>query len=85
MWAAHALAAALTIALMHSGERATLGLARLIRSALPALPMPPAAPIAHRHSILDSFFPRDALRERLNALSAISHRGPPAALAAIGR
>ena len=87
MWAAHALAAALTVALVHRGERAAIHLLSLVRSALvPAFRFgnagvrvgrsgrPAAAPILH---VLPT------LRERLTVLSAISHRGPPAAPAAI--
>ena len=80
MWLSHSVAALLTIALLHRGERAGAALARLILRALPvampraaALPRTPAAPMR---------FVDVALRECLTALSAISHRGPPAPLAA---
>lgn len=81
MWIAHAAAAALTVALLHRGERAALGLVALVRRALPALPSlrRPAA-VLRRPAILAAAAPR-TLHERLTVLSAISHRGPPAAAA----
>lgn len=82
MWAAHAVAAALTIMLMHRGERAALGLISVLRRALISLPMRPVSevrpaprPAAVSHSIA-------LLRERLTVLAAISHRGPPALILA---
>lgn len=86
MWAAHAAAAAITIALMHGGERAALGLLRLVRSALPAIHPAPLLPVHREPRTARGFFSApDALRERLTVLSAISHRGPPAAISAAGR
>ncbi|WP_233613239.1 hypothetical protein [Leucobacter edaphi] len=76
MWLAHGIAAALTIALLHAGERAFLGLARLIFRALAvALPaaIAPAAPDAARRA----FFSPARIVERLLSASAITHRGPP--------
>ena len=79
MWAAHAVAAILTVLLLHRGERAALGLARLILRARPwrlprAIELPSRAPIPSSTAL-------ERLSERLAALTPISHRGPPAALA----
>lgn len=79
MWVAHAAAAILTIALLHRGERAALGLARLIGRALPfALPRAVSAP--ERAAIRPAAAPARS-RVSLAILSAISHRGPPRSLA----
>lgn len=81
MWISHLLAAVVTIALLHRGEQAALGLARLIRRAFPtALPRPvaiPAAPKLRPRS--SSVHPRTLWV----GLSSISHRGPPHVLALI--
>ena len=79
MWLGHALAAIATIALLHAGERAFLGLVRLVRRALPLTA--PAAPShaarAQRQPAADtSYVP--VLIERLLGHAAITHRGPPA-------
>lgn len=76
MWAAHVVAAMLTIALMHRGEHAFLRLARVLRSALPVR-VPVAKQLPARPAILSLF---TALPSRAEPvfLSAISHRGPPA-------
>jgi len=79
MWGAHALAAILTVALLHRGERAALGLARLIGRALPfALPRSVSAP--ERVALRPAAAPARA-HVSLAILSTISHRGPPRALA----
>lgn len=79
MWVAHAAAAILTIALLHRGERAALGLARLIGRALPfALSRAVSAP--ERTAIRPAAAPARS-RVSLAILSAISHRGPPRSLA----
>ncbi len=79
MWAGHAIAALLTIALLHRGERAFLALVRLVRRALP-LRRASAAPLQTRTPRLTSWAPVVSARSRL--LSAvITHRGPPAAVA----
>lgn len=76
MWAAHALAATLTVALMHSGERAFLHVARLLRSAVPVR-IPGAIQLPARPAILEVFYAAPS-RVAPVFLSAISHRGPPA-------
>ncbi|MBN9613186.1 MAG: hypothetical protein J0H64_06950 [Actinobacteria bacterium] len=75
MWAAHAAAAALTIVLLHQGERAVIGMARLILRTLPRT-LPHIIELPGRPGLL----PRASFvrfQERLAVLSAISHRGPP--------
>ncbi len=79
MWAAHALAAALTIALMHRGERAFMHLMRLLRSAVPVR-VPAAIRLPVRPAILEIFTAAPA-RVTPVFLSAMSHRGPPTASA----
>ncbi|WP_416447168.1 hypothetical protein AB3K78_07745 [Leucobacter sp. HNU] len=84
MWAMHAVAAIATIALLHRGERAFLGLIALTDSLLAALRsvLVPLLLGAGAHRAADrpvsSFLAPAALRERLHSLSAITHRGPPA-------
>lgn len=75
MWLSHAVAAALTIALMHRGERAALTLARVILRALPVT-VPRPLNVPERTPPLLEF--RTPLRLRAALLSPISHRGPPA-------
>lgn len=76
MWAAHALAALLTIALMHRGERAILRLVRVLREAAPVrVPVPVRLPA--RPATL-AFFTALPSRAQPVFLSAITHRGPPA-------
>ncbi|MBO1900998.1 hypothetical protein J4H92_03420 [Leucobacter weissii] len=76
MWAAHGLAALLTALLLHRGERAAVGLARLIRDAAPlprlllAVSVDPAP--APRAAVGQT-----PLRSHLCSVSAITHRGPP--------
>lgn len=77
MWLGHAAAAALTIALLHRGERAALALAGLVRRVAPLAhraPQPAAAalpaPAAFRRP--------PALRDRV-ATAARTLRGPPVA------
>lgn len=77
MWGAHAVAAVLTVALLHRGERAALGLARLIGRALP-LALPRAVAVPERTATRPATRPAARLSSRLAVLSAISHRGPPA-------
>jgi len=74
MWASHALAAALTIALMHWGERSLLHLVRVLRSALPTLLRSVRLPAPRVILALD--LTRERVAEH-NFLSVISHRGPP--------
>lgn len=76
MWVAHALAAALTVALMHSGERAFLHVVRLLRSAVP-VHVPGSIRLPSRPAILETFYAAPS-RVAPVFLSAISHRGPPA-------
>lgn len=80
MWAAHAGAAALTILLMHRGERAALDLIAVVRRALVSLPGQPTAAILLAPARLAVPSVLDPLHERLMGLSAISHRGPPASI-----
>lgn len=76
MWAAHALAALLTIALMHRGERAIMRLMRVLREAAPVhVPAPVRLPA--RPTTL-AFFTALPSRAQQVFLSAITHRGPPA-------
>lgn len=77
MWTLHALAAAATIALIHRGERAFLGLLRLVQRALPhvappllGVPHPRTAPAAQTHRV--------SVVARLWSAAVITHRGPPA-------
>lgn len=77
MWAAHALAAVLTIALVHRGERAAMHLIQVLRDAVPVR-VPAAVSLPARPAILD-FFTASPSRAQPNFLSAISYRGPPAA------
>lgn len=76
MWVAHAVAAALTIALLARGERAFLALTRLIGRAValpglrPAFGWPRTA--ARAPFVVPHF---DLLR--LIGIAAINHRGPP--------
>ncbi len=75
MWAAHALAALLTIALMHRGERAIMRLMRVLREAAPVhVPTPVRLPA--RPATL-AFFAALPSRAQPVFLSAITHRGPP--------
>lgn len=76
MWASHALTAILTVGLLHRGERAALGLARLILRVVPVAPLR-AVPVAAAPAIRP-LLTHTPLHERLCTLSSISHRGPPA-------
>lgn len=77
MWAAHALAALLTIALMHRGERAFMHLVRVLREAAPVrVPAPVQLPSSPAILV---FFTELPSRVRPVFLSAITHRGPPTA------
>ncbi len=78
MWIAHLVAATLTITLLHRGERAVLGLLRLMLRALPLeRPRALSVPTAPRSALPLTDFPLPRLR--LWVASAITHRGPPAA------
>lgn len=79
MWGSHLVAAILTAALLYRGERAALGLARLIGRALP-LALPRAARAPERPAIR-LFSAPSRFGARITTLSAISHRGPPVLLA----
>lgn len=81
MWLAHALAAVLTVTLMHSGERAFLHVMRLLRSAVPVR-VPSAIRLPVRPAILEVFYAAPT-RVAPVFLSAISHRGPPAVPATV--
>jgi hypothetical protein len=76
MWASHAVAAALTIALMHWGEHAAGQLLRVLRRALPAT-LPLAVCLPRRKAIL-ALHTAGVAQKKQAFLSAISHRGPPA-------
>lgn len=79
MWLSHALAAAVTVALLYRGERAGLALLRIFSRAVPlvvgSLRMPtPARPRLTLISIPSAAM---RLRDRLLTAAAITHRGPP--------
>lgn len=76
MWLSHALAAALTIVLMHRGERAVVHLVRVLRETMPAR-VPHAVRLPQHGAILVTERPSRPCPQRI-FLSAISHRGPPA-------
>lgn len=76
MWIGHAIAAALTVALLHRGERAVIGLLRLVARAIPRRVPAPVAIVGPRP--LKPLVFRSRLRVRIAALQAMSHRGPPA-------
>lgn len=79
MWAAHALAAFLTIALMHRGERAFMRLVRVLREAVPVrVPVPVRLPARPAILVFSTVLPS---RAQPVFLSTITHRGPPATLA----
>lgn len=84
MWAMHALASIATIALLHRGERAFLGLAALTESLLSTIRnvlVPLLLGVGDRRPTerpFSTFLAPAALRERVHSLSAITHRGPPA-------
>lgn len=75
MWAAHAVAAILTITLMHRGEQGVIHLVRVVRGAVP-VHVPAAVRLPVRPAILE-FFTTRSPRVALIFLSTISHRGPP--------
>lgn len=75
MWAAHALAAVCTIALMHRGEQGIIHLVRVLRGAVPVR-VPAAVQLPVRSAILE-FFTALPSRAEPVFLSAISYRGPP--------
>ena len=84
MWAGHALAAAVTIALLHRGERAFLRLVGMIRRALPTAapqPIPVAGPRRAERMVTRAVSP---LLDRVLASATISHRGPPSAAVGAG-
>lgn len=79
MWLLHAVAAVLTIGLLHRGERAALALIGLLRRAVPF-----DAPTAGATSLRPAPRPMVAatagrLARRLFSPAAITHRGPPCA------
>lgn len=77
MWMLHALAAILTITLLHRGERAAVALAGLVRRALP-LSAPQLQVAEHRPAHIRRV--TSSARELSNGLfspAAITHRGPP--------
>ena len=77
MWLGHAIAAAVTIALLHAGERAFLGLIRLVRRALP-LAHPLVSPAQRSAAAPPIAAALPVLVDRLLGQAAITHRGPPA-------
>lgn len=77
MWGAHTIAAALTIALLHRGERSVQAMLRLLLRAV-ALPMPGAVAVTHTKQPAAPLSFERPLPDRLALLSPISHRGPPA-------
>lgn len=77
MWLGHAIAAAVTIALLHAGERAFLGLIRLVRRALP-LARPLVSPAQRPAAAPPIAAALPVLVDRLLGQAAITHRGPPA-------
>ena len=77
MWMMHALAAILTISLLHRGERAAVALAGLVRRALP-FSVPPLRVVESRLARLRrTVTARAALSNGLFSPAAITHRGPP--------
>lgn len=77
MWVSHAIAAALTVAALHRGERAWLEIGRvLIRVLLPLWPR-----LLHLTPVSGHVRPQThspgLLAERLFCSAAITHRGPP--------
>lgn len=77
MWTAHALAAVLTIALMHRGEQAAMHLLRVLRSTL-SIRLMSAVTLPQRGAIL-AHLTADTPRIQQPFLSTVSRRGPPAA------
>lgn len=77
MWLLHAVAAILTIGLLHRGERAGLALMGLLRRALP-LSEPKLQIIEYHLATRRTVAPRVSdLGARLFSPAAITHRGPP--------
>lgn len=81
MWLSHALAAAITIALIYRGERAFVALLQIVRRAVP-LPSVMAARLTFELANvvlprIAAAAPLTALRDRLLSAAAITHRGPP--------
>lgn len=75
MWASHAIAAVLTIALMHRGEQAVVRFIRVLRETMPVR-MPQAVRLPQRGAILAAVeTPVHRAQERTR--SAINRRGPP--------
>lgn len=77
MWIWHAIAAVLTIALLHRGEHAFLALRRALLRALPSPIVRELAPIERPLPQVITEVP--LLRDRFFLTSAITHRGPPRA------
>lgn len=78
MWLSHAVAAVVTIALLHRGERAALRVARVIRRALP-LTIPEALPVPDPVNVSQPIH-LARVRDFWVWRSPISHRGPPTVL-----
>ncbi|RZT64476.1 hypothetical protein [Leucobacter luti] len=76
MWLGHALAACLTIALLHRGERAFVALRRALRRVVAEHQIQVPVPLA-RPAALPNTPAAVSLRDRLLAASAMSRRGPP--------
>lgn len=78
MWVMHAVAALVTVALIHRGEQAVLGIFALLRLALPRA-LPREIRLSWHPAPIHFFSRAGGLREGLVFLSAITHRGPPTA------
>ncbi|QIM18783.1 hypothetical protein G7066_09560 [Leucobacter coleopterorum] len=74
MWTFHAVAALMTVAIVHRGERAFLSLMGMIRKAY-TRPRIALIAIAHRPTLLCERSHSFGFSHRL--FSAVSHRGPP--------
>jgi hypothetical protein len=74
MWLMHAVAAILTITLVHRGERAFLALLGLLRRIITL----PSVSLAHiRHTAFAIIERASGIRIGARLFSAVSHRGPP--------
>jgi hypothetical protein len=79
MWMLHAVAAIATIALLYFGERGAVRFVRALRDAVP-IRLPEEVRLPRREAILVRFESEPPHAPQI-FLSAISHRGPPRALA----
>jgi hypothetical protein len=74
MWVSHAVAAAITIALMHWGELAAMHLARALRR---TAPLPRGVVRLPQHRVIRVRTAPIVTSLHRGVLSTISHRGPP--------